>query len=216
MLPFVNGFLLCKELKQSLVTNHVPVILLTNDNSRSERIRGFEYGADAFLSKPVYEDELMAVIDQLLSNRKQLREKYYANLRLVQQQENVHGQKNDVNLDFLQRITNLIYKDITNTENIFDKLSSDICLSSSQLNRKMKAITGLTTTNYILKTRLNKAKKLLTNTPKPIGDIAMECGFNDFAYFSRSFKKEFGMTPTSFQRLPQSLNLKKTATLNKA
>ncbi len=217
MLPFVNGLQLCKELKQSVVTNHVPIILLTNDNSRNERIRAFEYGADAFLPKPVYIDELMALINQLLFNRKQLREKYYADLRLVQQPEGTPGQKNDENLDFLQRITNLIYKDITNTENIIEKLSSDICLSSSQLNRKMKAITGLTTTNYILKTRLNKAKKLLTNTPKPIGDIAMECGFNDFAYFSRSFKKEFGMTPSSFHRLPQSLNYgKKTVMLNKS
>jgi two-component system sensor histidine kinase ChiS len=64
----------------------------------------------------------------------------------------------------------------------------------------------MTTSNFVLKTRLNRAKKLLTVTQKPIGDIAMECGFNDFAYFSRSFKKEFGMTPTTFQRLPHSAN----------
>jgi len=116
------------------------------------------------------------------------------------EEKNMNG--NNVNLDFLQRVTNLIYKELTNTENIIEKISSEVCLSTSQLNRKMKALSGLTTSNYILKTRLNKAKKILTLTHKPIGEIAMECGFNDFAYFSRSFKKEFGMTPTSFQRIP--------------
>ena len=75
----------------------------------------------------------------------------------------------------------------------------------------MKAISGLTTTNYILKTRLNQAQKLLIHTHQPIGDIAMESGFNDFAYFSRSFKKEFGMTPTTFQRIPTRNKLTDTS-----
>jgi AraC-like DNA-binding protein len=65
----------------------------------------------------------------------------------------------------------------------------------------------MTTSNFILNTRLNRAKKLLSITQKPIGEIAMECGFNDFAYFSRSFKKEFEITPSAFQRIPHSKRL---------
>jgi AraC-like DNA-binding protein len=103
-------------------------------------------------------------------------------------------------------VTDIIYKEIDHADSIIEILASEVCLSSSQLNRKIKAITGMTTSNYILKVRLNKAKKHLIKSQKPIGDIAMECGFSDFAYFSRSFKKEFGMTPTSFQRLPHSVN----------
>jgi two-component system sensor histidine kinase ChiS len=64
----------------------------------------------------------------------------------------------------------------------------------------------MTTSNFILKTRLNRARKQLSVTQKQIDEVAMDCGFNDFAYFSRSFKKEFGMTPSSFQRLNNSLN----------
>mgnify|MGYP000856600978 FL=1 len=206
VLPLVDGFQLCKKIKRSVATNHIPVILLTLINSKEERIRGIEYGADAFLSKPVYEDELLVVMDQLLSTRKQLREKYNPFMRLsASKEENTNNSKN-VNLDFLEKVTNHIYKELTNTDNIIERISSEVCLSSSQLNRKMKAITGMTTTNYILKTRLNKAKKLLIHSQKPIGDIATECGFNDFAYFSRTFKKEFGMTPTSFQRITHYAN----------
>lgn len=128
------------------------------------------------------------------------------NYEYINESETENNKKTVLDPDFLNRVTSLIYREITNTENIIETISSELCISSSQLNRRIKLMTGLTTTNFILKTRLNRAKKQLTVTQKPIGEIAMECGFNDFAYFSRSFKKEFDMTPTTFQRLPHSLN----------
>lgn len=111
-----------------------------------------------------------------------------------------------IDTEFLDRITSIIYREILNTENLIEVISSELCLSSSQLNRRIKLMTGMTTSNFILKTRLNRARKQLSVTQKQIGEVAMDCGFNDFAYFSRSFKKEFGMTPSSFQRLNNSLN----------
>src|SRR5690554_2758950 len=204
-LPGMECYRFCKEIKNSHITSHIPIILLTVSDSKEERVKSIRSGADAFLVKPVYEAELIAVIDRLLSSRRQIKDKYSQIARL-----NAVGEENDsdneADIDFLNRVTNLIYRDITNTENIIELIASDVCISSSQLNRKIKALTGMTTTNFVLKTRLNRAKKLLTVTQKPIGDVAMECGFNDFAYFSRSFKKEFGMTPTTFQRLPHSVN----------
>jgi AraC-like DNA-binding protein len=111
-----------------------------------------------------------------------------------------------IDTEFLDRITTIIYREILNTENLIEVISSELCLSSSQLNRRIKLMTGMTTSNFILKTRLNRARKQLSVTQKQIGEVAMDCGFNDFAYFSRSFKKEFGMTPSSFKRLNNSLN----------
>lgn len=109
--------------------------------------------------------------------------------------------KTSINPDFLHRVTSIIYREITNTENLIEVISSELCMSSSQLNRRIKLMTGMTTSHFILVIKLNRAKKQLTLTQKPIGEIAVECGFNDFAYFSRSFKKEFEMTPTTFQRI---------------
>ena len=202
-LPRDNAFELCKKIKGSALLLHVPVILLTTTNARAERVEGFASGADACLEKPLHEDELMAVINQLLSSRKQIRDTYARETAMNRVNAPVDA-GNEENIDFLQRVTNAVYKNIANTENIIERLSSEMCLSTSQLNRRIKAITGMTTSNYILKTRLAKAKKQLITSQKPIGDIAMQCGFNDFAYFSRSFKREFGMTPTTFQRLPIS------------
>ena len=107
----------------------------------------------------------------------------------------------NIDPDFLHRVTSIIYREITNTENLIEVISSELCMSSSQLNRRIKLMTGMTTSHFILVIKLNRAKKQLTLTQKPIGEIAVECGFNDFAYFSRSFKKEFEMTPTTFQRI---------------
>ena len=113
--------------------------------------------------------------------------------------------KTNVDPDYLNRITSIIYRDIANTDNTIEMISSELCISSSQLNRRIKFMTGMTTSQFILKTRLNRAKNRLAITQKPIGEVAMECGFNDFAYFSRSFKKEFEMTPTTFQRIQHSI-----------
>jgi len=206
MMPLMNGFEFCKEIKKSQATSHIPVILLTVNNAKEQRVEGFKCGADAFIPKPIYEDELMAVITQLLTTRRQIRDKYAQIAMNLEKNGDNHEIRNDAGFTFLQRVTDIIYKEIDNSDNLIEKLSSEVCLSSSQLNRKIKALTGLTTSNYMLKVRLNKAKKQLVRSQKPIGEIAMECGFHDFAYFSRSFRKEFGMTPTSFQRLPHPAN----------
>ncbi|MEA4885539.1 MAG: helix-turn-helix transcriptional regulator, partial [Bacteroides graminisolvens] len=108
--------------------------------------------------------------------------------------------------EFLQKVTDVIYREMKNIDYFPQGLASEMCVSPSQLNRKIKSISGLNATNYILKVRLNRAKKLLTTSQKPIGEIAMDCGFNDFAYFSRTFKKEFGITPSKYQRMPHISN----------
>lgn len=206
IIPGMNGYDLCKEIKSSDVTSHIPVILLSAHTSKEERVKGFRCGADAFLCKPVCEEELLAVIDQLVEVRKQISSKYALTTVNIGKNKEQEVIKNDFSMEFIKQITDLIYKEIDNTENIIDTISSKSCLSPSQLNRRIKAATGMTTSNYILKVRLNKAGQLLSQSQKPIGEIAMDCGFNDFAYFSRTFKKEFRMTPTTFQRLPRSVN----------
>ncbi|MFA7494268.1 MAG: helix-turn-helix domain-containing protein, partial [Proteiniphilum sp.] len=206
VLPGINGCDLCKEIKSSDSTSHIPVILLSTYSSKEERIEGIRCGADAFLSRPVHDEELLAVINQSLEVRRQISNKYaLATVNTGNGQEDKKV-KNDALTDFIKHITDLIYKEITKTDGIIEIIADKTCLSTSQLNRKIKAATGMTTSNYILKIKLNKAAQLLARTQKPIGEIAMSCGFNDFAYFSRTFKKEFNMTPTSFQRLPHSVN----------
>ena len=201
MMPVTNGKQLCTQIKSSIVTNHIPVIILTAKALASERIETINAGADAFLTKPFNEEELKAKINQLLRNRKDLKEKY--NQIILDSTNNTGELKKESGFEFLQKVTDIIYREIKNNDFFPQGLASEMCISTSQLNRKIKSISGLNATNYILSVRLNRAKKLLTISQKPIGEIAMDCGFGDFAYFSKTFKKEFGLTPSKFQRMPQ-------------
>lgn len=181
---YYKNFSLSNEQKStSYPTNQVP----TNKEVENE----YENETES-INKTNADSETKSIKDKSTSESKTIR---------IIDSESINNFRTSIDPDFLHRVTCLIFKEIANTDNMIEVISSELCISSSQLNRRIKIMTGMTTSHFIYKTRLNKAKKQLTLTQKPIGEIAAECGFNDFAYFSRSFKKEFKMTPTTFQRI---------------
>ena len=107
-----------------------------------------------------------------------------------------------MNLDFLRRVTDIVYREMGDPDFASSTLADKLSLSISQLNRKMIAISGYNPTAYILNLRINKAKKILASRNIPITEVADECGFYDLAYFSRTFKKQTGTTPSQYRLLP--------------
>lgn len=198
MMPLMDGLEFCKKVRDSIVTSHIPIIILSSKTSSADRMDSLRHGADAFITKPFVEEELKVIIGQLLKNRKQLRDKYTS---IITDNQRPKESGNNKDIAFLQKVTDITYREIANHDFFPQGLADELFISTSQLNRKLKAMSGLNCSNYVLKVRLSKAKKLLLKSSKPIGDIAMECGFNDFAYFSRSFKSEFSMSPTQYKRL---------------
>lgn len=197
MMPLKDGFSLCDEIKSSELLNHIPVILLTAKSAVEDQLIGLECGADAYIRKPFHPDELLIRIEKLLESRRILKEKY---LRAVLKGDEKNGK--DVNMDFLQRATDIVYREIHSPNFTSSTLADKLCLSISQLNRKMTAISGYNPTAYILNLRINKAKKILATEDISITEVADECGFYDLAYFSRTFKKQTGVTPSQYRRLP--------------
>ena len=154
-------------------------------------------GADAFLQKPFNADELKVRIVKLLEQRRLLREKYSHALH--------EGTDQAVELsvadqEFLTRLNDLIYSLMGHHNLNSDLLANKMCMSLSQLNRKVKAITGFSSSGYILQMRMDKSKRLLASTNTPVGDIAMKCGFPEISYFSRMFKQTFQMTPSQYRK----------------
>lgn len=198
MMPEKDGFAFCREVRKSLAISHIPIIIVTAKNSLDDRLQGFKCGADAYLTKPFDEEELRTRVRQLLESRQHLMEKY---CRMILQTE--EPEIKDENLKFLQKVTDIIYREIKKPDFFPLELAREVCLSTSQLNRKLNAIAGHNCSTYVMQIRLTKARKLLTGgSGLSIGEIAFECGFNDLGYFSRSFKKEFGLTPSQYQRMP--------------
>lgn len=197
MMPLKDGFSLCREVKSSELLNHIPVILLTAKNAVGDQLTGLECGADAYIRKPFHPDELLIRIEKLLENRRILKEKYFNSLLKGNDKE-----FRDLNMDFLQRVTDIVYHEMHNPDFTSSTLAEKLCLSLSQLNRKMTAVSGYNPSAYILNLRIGRAKKKLAKGDISISEIADECGFSDLAYFSRTFKRQTGVTPSQYRRLP--------------
>ena len=199
MMPLMNGNELTAVVKKTPATSHIPVIMITVKESDENRIQSIKAGVDSFLSKPFVEEELTALVEHLLSSRKGLLKRM--GQMLVDKQNRKESNIEDEDFVFIQKISEIIHNEITKSDLSPQMIADKMFISTSHLNRKIKAITDLSTTGYILNLRLNRAKKLLVTTQKQIGEVAMDCGFSDFAYFSRTFKKEFGITPSQYQRM---------------
>lgn len=200
MMPGMDGYALCHEIRQSEILNHIPIIIITAKSGVADRIHGLEEGADAYLLKPFNAEELLVRVEKLLEQRRQLRDKYSKALQEGSEQ-NVELTPRD--RDFLNRLTAIIHNHLADKNLNADLIADKICMSRTQLNRKIRAITNYTATTYILRIRMEKAKRLLSSTEHPIGDIAMACGFEDTSYFARVFKQMFDVTPTQFRKTPQ-------------
>jgi two-component system sensor histidine kinase ChiS len=198
MMPGMNGYELCRSIRSSEILNHIPIIIITARSTEDDRIKGLEAGADAYLYKPFNSDELNVRLKQLLESRRMLREKYSSALQKGKEEE-VQLSKNDQ--AFLNRLIDVVYAKIANSNTDVESIASAMCMSRSQLNRKIIAITGENTTTYLIQIKLSKAKHLLDSPEDiPIGDIAMQCGFEDGAYFSRIFKQVLNMTPSQYKK----------------
>lgn len=197
MMPEMDGYELCREIRCSEILNHIPIIIITARCEETDRVRGLDVGADAYLQKPFNPEELNTRIAKLLEQRRLLREKY--SLALQEGKEPAGG-LNIADRKFLSRLNDFIYSFMTNRNLNSDMLADKMCMSRSQLNRKVRSITGYNTSSYILQIRLERAKRMLSSTEDLIGDIAFQCGFEDANYFTRLFKQVFAITPTQYRK----------------
>ncbi len=194
MMPRMNGMELCNKIKNDIHTSHIPVILLTALDSIKDQIAGIGSGADAYISKPFSEEFLIVQINSLLQSRKVLR-----NLYTVQREE--WNESTDIlSLDkrLLATAVKLVEKNITNTSFTIENLASGLNLSRSHLHRKLKSLTGQSATEFIRDIRLKNAVELMNGGNLMIKEIGYAVGFNSQNYFTKAFKKKYGITPTEF------------------
>ena len=203
MMPVKDGYQLVYEMKQNRLLDHIPIIMLTAKSTDEDRIKGLRYGVDAYIRKPFQQEELLVRIENIFENRRVLKEKYMSAITLSGSENKLN---NDANLKFMQTITDIIHSEINNPVLNSSFIADKMAMSVSQLNRKINGITGYSTISYVLQLKLIKAKKMLTDNNISVAEISDACGFYDASYFSRVFKKEFGVSPSHYHDIP---NLKK-------
>ena len=201
MMPEKDGFEVVETLKQDQRTSHIPIILLTARADQEDRLAGLRYGADAYLTKPFDKAELFVRLQQLVALRQQLRARY---AQAAQTATALPGStvESEPTLDdlFLQKVRQVIDEKIGDADLDIAYLCLEVGLSSTQLFRKMKALTGDSPMSFIRQVRLYRAKALLETTELPIAEIAYETGFSDPSYFARVFRKEFGTPPSALRK----------------
>ena len=197
MMPVKDGYELVCEMKQSRLLNHIPIIMVTAKTTDEDHMKSLRCGVNAYIRKPFNEEELLIRIENIFENTRILKEKY---MSVITRNSPTTKLDNDDNLKFLQTITTIIHSEINNPNLNSSFLASKMAMSISQLSRKINGITGYSTISYVLQLKLNKAKKMLADDTILISEVSDACGFYDASYFSRVFKKEFGKSPSHYQK----------------
>lgn len=197
MIPEIDGLELCRQVRQNEIVNHIPIIVVTAKTTEADKIKGLEAGADAYLMKPFNSDELTMRIEKLLEQRQLLSEKYTqtaSNDKL-----NINS-RDYVDKIFLNKLNSYVLELIDNNQHIeVNDVASHLCMSYSQLHRKLSALTGYTTLGYIQRIKLRKAQKMLEeNMDMSFRSVADKCGFSDYSNFVRAFKNIYGITPKQY------------------
>jgi YesN/AraC family two-component response regulator len=195
MMPGKDGFEVCETLKQDERTSHIPIILLTAKATDNDRIEGLSHGADAYLIKPFNKKELFVRLEQLIKIRKQLQKKYSKVDIGITRKTVPSGEER-----FLKKAVEIIENHLDNPKLNTAMLAENLNMSESQLYRKLKALGQKSTSLFIRGIRLSAARKLLETGDMNISEVAYACGFNDPAWFSRIFKKEFGISPSEVRK----------------
>ncbi len=194
-MPEMDGFEFCKKLRADIRLHHIPVIMLTAMDTPVHLIEGLESGATIYMSKPFSLQVLELNVKNQLAALNILKSKYVRELMLMPKEVLA-----DDNPDqkFLNRLAELVEENIDEPDFNVGALITKIGMSQTVLYKKLKALTGLTITDFIKSVRLNRAAQLLKQGSMNVAEVAYSVGFSDRKYFSKEFKKHFGNAPTDY------------------
>ena len=194
MMPEMDGFEMTRRLKSDTKTSHIPIILLTAKTAVQDKIEGMEGGADFFLEKPFNNSLLKSSINNLLLSRKKLREHYRDTLDFGPPGDEL----NQLDRQFLEKLRKIILEHLGNEELNVDELASKLGISRVHLYRKVKKLTDMSVSEFVISVKLKKSLELLRKSGKTITEIAYESGFSSQSYYTRCFKDQFKISPSEY------------------
>jgi signal transduction histidine kinase/ligand-binding sensor domain-containing protein/DNA-binding response OmpR family regulator len=195
MMPEMDGFEMCRQAKNDIETSHIPIILLTARSLEEDRIEGYDTGADEYLSKPFNINVLKARIKNLLEARKRAKERFASIGTILPSSEIT---TNSIDEAFLDKTTKIVMDNISDPDFSLEDIIKLLGIGRSQFYRKISSITGQNPSNFIRTIRLKYASEMLLTQKYSVKELTHLCGFNSSAYFTKTFKELFGMTPTQF------------------
>jgi DNA-binding response OmpR family regulator len=196
MMPEMDGFQFSKQIRNDEKTSHIPIIMLTAKAGLDDKIAGLETGIDAYITKPFSAKELKVRAKNLIYQRKELRKRFSKSTFIKPSEVSVDS----IDQIFLQKVIDKIEANIENEKYNVEKLSDEVNMSISQLNRKLNALVDQPAGQLIRSLRLQRAADLLTQNTGNVAEICYKVGFNDPGYFTKTFKKQFGVSPREYKK----------------
>ncbi len=195
IMPEMNGLEMCNLIKNDQKTSHIPILMLSARALVDDKLQGINTGADIYLSKPFDLDILKSSLNQLLSSRQAILDKFYGGIT-----KKSFGKINSHDNDFIQKVLKIINENLSEQFLSVEFLSEKVFLSRSQLFRKMKTLTGVSINEFIRNVRLERSKELLETTDLNINEISTKVGFTSPSYFSKCFKEKYNYLPTQLNK----------------
>jgi signal transduction histidine kinase/CheY-like chemotaxis protein/AraC-like DNA-binding protein len=195
MMPKMNGIELCRKIKSDLYTCHIPVVLLTAKTLVENKIEGFKSGADEYISKPFQMEVLVVRIQNILEERRRLKEKFKTSGALVPSSELTNNNMDEV---FLEKATKIVFDNISDPDFVLADLLKEMGMSRSSFYLKINSLTGTSPTAFIRTIKLKYAAELLVTQKYRINEICTMAGFNHQTYFNKTFRDFYGMSPLQY------------------
>ena len=193
-MPDMDGFEFCRKIRKDERTSHIPILLLTALGSREHEIEGLSQGADDYITKPFDLVILQTKIENILSVRQSLKQKYSGEMFL--QPRNIVLRSPDER--FLQKAIDIVEQNIADPDLDIERFAAEIGVSRMQLYRKLHAMTEMTVKEFVRDIRLKRAAQLLVQKKMNVSEVAYAVGFKDLSHFRKCFRQEFSMSASEY------------------
>ncbi|WP_111708898.1 hybrid sensor histidine kinase/response regulator transcription factor [Lutibacter citreus] len=194
LMPELNGFDLCKQIKSDIKTSHIPVILLTASTSIEDELFGLKYGADSYIKKPFNIQYLVTKTEALLKSRKTLRQRFKIELPLSFE----NNKESSKDASFLEKLYNLMDKNLDNQELDLNSFAKELYLNRTHFYKKVKALTDQTPFELLKAFRLKKAAEFLRYKKLSVNEVYIMTGFKSRTHFSKLFKETYNISPGKY------------------
>ena len=207
-MPRMNGWEMLAALKESTDTSHIPVVLLTANNTLDDRIKGAAQGVEDYIAKPFSPLYLRVRLQAILQKRQERQKEYLENYTLkasevvhLELPENNSGMIESlakIDVQMMERLKDFMEEHLSDNMPIQD-LADHIGLSRTLFYRKIRTITGLTPVDFYRKYHIERAAQLMRNEGLTVSEACYRTGFSDPKYFTKVFKKFIGQTPSDYR-----------------
>ena len=197
MMPEIDGLELCRILKNEMLTSHIPFVILSSLSTEEFRIKCWQEGVDLFEEKPFKTELLKIKFATLIKNRMLLKNKYQYPVT-DREKNKVEKELSEYDKKFMDEFNSAIDENLEKSELSIEEVAGFIKMSHDQLYRKVKALTGVSVNQYIRSFRLRKAAKMMCENKYSVTEVLYTVGFSNPSYFTKCFKKEFGVLPSEY------------------